>query len=294
MTATRVFVSYDAQSQTEFSNELALALVREGFVVWQNHRIRRNLRLLIQSLWNKSGELGLDNWLRKGILKSDVVVTLIPYNRRPSWVPKGWELAPIETAEELLDIIVSESNELSSSYKGEASSRWSDPRHLDQAAYYLFRPVQTIRMVWYEKHGFPPLGKDPFEHWRRWEMRVAGAVHLPVVLVILIEPPEMQFVEFINQKLSSFSNPQYIVVRRSSLECDVRDRLVTAIRNAPQSWGKSSEIAERKRKLWRLRVLGRAKILLWSVVGIVVLGVLFTTIAIAIKFVVLRILRWIH
>src|SRR5437868_1474585 len=101
----QIFLSYDAKSQQGFAAELTQALADGGFAVWHDQRRRRTLRRTIQSWRDPKGELGLDSWLRKGILQSDMVVGLIPYNRRPDYFPASWDMLPVKDAEELLDIV---------------------------------------------------------------------------------------------------------------------------------------------------------------------------------------------
>ncbi|HXM49324.1 MAG TPA: hypothetical protein VN956_15900 [Pyrinomonadaceae bacterium] len=255
-----IFLSYEAKNQHEFSAELARALADRGFVVWQDQHRRRNLRRIIQSWRDPDGELGLDAWLRKGILQSDVVLSLVPYDRIPG--PANWDILPVKTPEELLEHLADDIDRLKASYNGEASSKWTDPRHLDRGWYYLVRPTQTRRMLWYEKHGFPPLGKDPFEQWRHWEMRVAGAARLPVVLAVLIEQREDAFAETVTERLAF--EPRYVVLRRSSLAIDLEDRLLPAIAQALPNAEEAEEVFQRKRKLRRLQMREEIRVVLWT------------------------------
>src|SRR5262245_23619098 len=103
--ATQVFISYDFNTHNQVAAEMTAALLACGFRVWQDQRQRRNLRRTIQAWRDPSGELGLDAWLRKGILQSDIVVALVPYDRRPDYFPDSWRLAPPSTQEELLKIL---------------------------------------------------------------------------------------------------------------------------------------------------------------------------------------------
>ena len=265
----QIFLSYDAKSQQGFSAELTKALEGGGFTVWHDERQKRSLLRIIQSWRDPKGELGLVSWLRKGILQSDIVVGLVPYNRRPDYFPDSWNMIQVKDPEELHSIVFHESENLRLSYIGEATSKWADPSKLDQAGYYLMRPVQSLRMAWYEKHGLPPLGKDPFEHWRRWEMRVAGAAQLPVVLIVLIEPSEDAFAEALTRRMAH--SPMYAILRRSFLAADFRDRLLPAIESAIPNAEEARDIDQCKRTLRRLQMRARIIILLWTclVIGIV-------------------------
>jgi len=268
---TRVFLSYDFKTHKQLAAELTAALYDRNFRVWQDQGQRRNLRRIIQAWRHPAGEWGLDSWLRKGILQSEIVVALVPYDRQPDYFPDSWSPDRPSTPQELLNILSGEINDLRGSYRGKASSKWTDPHQLDQAGYYLFRPIQTFRMAWYEKHAGRPLGKDPFEHWRRWEMRVAGAAALPVILVFLIELQEDRFADFVTEQMAE--HPTYIVVRRSALQSDLQSRLLPAIERARPSVEEAGEIRECKHKLRRLRI--RARLVILLCVGLAIgLGIL--------------------
>ena len=208
---------------------------------------------------------------RRGITASDIFVVIVPYNRQPDFVPESWleQMRPA-SLDTLIEAVNKELDDLIESYQGTASRKWDDPHQLDQFGYYLFRPIHSFRMAWYEKHFGTPLGKDPFESWRRWEARIAGALSLKVVSVVLIDIREERLAEGVRLELAK-STLNSVVVRRSNLEADVQNRLLPAIERAVPTKEKAADIRDRKRKLRRVQI--RAMATITSYVGTILGGI---------------------
>jgi hypothetical protein len=223
----RVFLSYENRTHEGLAKEIAEQVEMNGYDVWFDKKRRRTLlRWLARS---EESDFGIDGWLRKGMYSSNQLLAVVPYYRRAKGIPESWGIYRPENAQKLADIVNDQVSILIKSYQGHAPDQWDNPHKLDKFAHYMAHPIHTFRTVWYEVKVGVPLGKDPFEQWRRWEMRVGGYLKLRTCAVVPIEPEDDHLADEVTEIFSKIN--YIIIVRRSQLETDIKNKLVPALQD---------------------------------------------------------------
>lgn len=247
------FVSYNHETQAAVATRTADALRAHDLDVWHDSRQRRPLRRLFG---RSTSELGLDPWLRSGIRRSDLVISLVPYypQRRYRKVGSliifdGSEYSKVRPipVERILHSLSDEMGRLLDAYSGGRPGEASKP---EKMVPYLLSPVHLSRRAFYEKHGFH-FGKDPYEPWRHTEARIAGNYLLPLLMVVVLEKLDEPIYEELSAALTD--NDSIVVARESYIESDVANILVPRIEGIDLDESKRAEIKARKRALVRLR-----------------------------------------
>lgn len=230
MTDVQVFLSYETRSHSEVAAAIAAVLTNHGIDVWHDERARRSVRRRVS---RRGGELGLDSWLRRGLLTSQMIVVLVPYSHVGEFPDhiEGIERLPRPLApDDIANRVWTQYGELKDHYYGDVPS---EHVNVDQLAYYMFRPFHWFRSGHYEDRFGVAVGNDPFEGWRLTEIRTAGAFSLVPVLVV---PIEIEDDVSATEVASQLSKGHVVVIRIADLARDIENNLVPAIRrNAPDA-----------------------------------------------------------
>ena len=274
----KIFLSYENRTHEHLASEIAMELKRHDYDVWFDKSHRQTL--LRRLAGSPQSDYGLDGWLRKGMYESTMILVIVPYSNRNAIGSLDTMTIPGRgSAEWIWNIVKEQLRILGDSYNGKAPATWWDPTKLDKFFYYMAHPIHTFRMVWYEVKTGVPLGKDPFEQWRRWEMRVAGYLRLSRIAIIPIEAEDEDkagSVSIICSKIKDIS-----VIRRGKLEEDVKEILIPAMLSQLPTAEETAFIRRQSRRIRTMENLLRLRI-----------GLISTSIVAVILFSTVKLHRW--
>lgn len=260
----QIFLSYDEQSHAETAASIASALRTNDISVWHDKRARESIRRRLSSV--RGSEFGLDAWLRRGLLTSDMIVSLIP-DRQMGGASVGGGVRSGQqrlSASELVRRAAPEITRVREHYEGSVPS---DEVPVDQLLYYMVHPIHWWRSAFYEDRFGVSVGKDPFESWRLAEARMAGAFGLVPVCVVMMDGDDGLGVDEVAAGLADLGC--VVAIRYADVAVDVDNVLAPTVRRRAPDADALAAIRRRQAEFRRLRLpafVRGAGMAIWSIV----------------------------